>query len=145
MRLVEAHGAGGTPGGLARQGAQALACPPGLHRATFRRLLRERVRVLAALRAVASRRVTKDVRRRLVAEFSNRLHWIDRALGLPVTNPRRKRWYRMGAAAAFVGVSPKTLQRWTARGVVDCGWSASGQQRRYAHSELVRLVRSLRV
>src|SRR6266446_5409406 len=47
--------------------------PKGLHRATYRRLLRAHGRIVAQLEALPYRRTWPVVRKRLAAEFSNRL------------------------------------------------------------------------
>src|SRR2546425_7378132 len=89
--------------------------PRGLHRATYRRLLRKHARIVAQLERVPYRRTWRVVRKRLETEFQNRLLRVRRRLGLRVPRPPARRWYRTGAAAALVGVSSKTLLRWTAR------------------------------
>ena len=120
--------------------------PRGLHRATYRRLLRAHARIVAQLEALPYRRTWPVVRTRLAAEFSNRLLRVRRRLGLRVPRPPARKWYRTGEAAVFVGISPKTLLRWTAQGRVTCERSPWGhRQRHYRHRDLVRLVRELRV
>lgn len=124
---------------------QFIPCPPGLHKATYRRLLRQRARVLTKLERLPYRRTWRVVRKRLRTEFQNRLLRIERRLGLRVPVPAARTWYRSGAAAAFVGVSAKTLLRWTAQGLIACERSPWGhQQRRYRRSDLVRLIKELR-
>ena len=125
---------------------ESISCPPGLHRATYRRLLREHARILAQLARLPQRRVWPPVRKRLETEFQNRLRRVRRHLGLRVPMPRTRTWYRTGAAAAFIGVSPKTLLRWTAGGLVACERSAAGHRQRFFHRrELTRVVRGLRL
>ena len=120
--------------------------PRGLHRATYRRLLRKHARIVAQLERVPYRRTWRVVRKRLETEFQNRLLRVRRRLGLRVPRPPARRWYRTGAAAALVGVSSKTLLRWTAQGRVACERSPWGKrQRRYRHRDLVRLIRALPV
>jgi len=92
--------------------------PKGLHRATYRRLLRAHGRIVAQLERLPSRRLWPVVRKRLQTELQNRLKRVRRRLGLRVPHPPARRWYRTSEAAAFVGVSSKTLLRWTARGRV---------------------------
>ena len=122
-----------------------IPCPKGLHRATFRRLLREQGRILTRLEQLPSRRTWPVVRKRLRTELHNRLYRIRRRLGLRVRGPRSRQWYRTGAAAAFVGVSGKTLLRWTAQGRIDCERSPWGtRQRHYRRRDLVRLIAELR-
>jgi hypothetical protein len=123
-----------------------IPCPKGLHRATYRRLLRAHGRIVAQLERLPYRRTWPVVRKRLQTEFQNRLSRVRRRLGLRVPHPPARRWYRTGEAAAFVGVSTKTLLRWTARGHVACERSPWGhRQRRYRHRDLVRLVQELHV
>src|SRR5207253_5800894 len=118
----------------------------GLHRATYRRLLRAHGRIVAQLERLPSRRLWPVVRKRLRTEFQNRLNRVRRRLGLRVTRSPARRWYRIGEAAAFVGVSTKTLLRWTARGRVACERSPWGHRhRRYRHRDLVRMVQELHV
>jgi len=120
--------------------------PHALHLATYRRLLRAHARIVAQLEQLPYRHTWPVVRKRLQTEFQNRLLRVRRRLRLRVPRPPTKKWYRIGEAAAFVGVSPKTLLRWTARGRVACQRSPWGhRQRRYRHRDLVRLVRELHV
>jgi helix-turn-helix protein len=122
-----------------------IPCPSGLHKATYRRLLRQRARILTELERLPSRRTWPLVRKRLRTELRNRLLRVERRLGLRVAVPAPRTWYRTGAAAGFVGVSPKTLLRWTAEGRIACERSPWGhQQRRYRRSDLVRLIKELR-
>jgi hypothetical protein len=125
---------------------QFIPCPPGLHTATYRRLLRQHARILTELERLPYRRTWPVVRRRLRTEFHNRLNRIRVRLGLRVPRPSARKWYRTSAAAAFIGVSSKTLLRWTARGRVPCERSPWGhRQRRYRHRDLVAVVKALRV
>ena len=123
-----------------------IPCPTGLHRATYRRLLREHARILAQLARLPQRRLYPRVRKRLETEFANRLRRVRRRLGLRVPLPRSRTWYRTGAAAAFIGVSSKTLLRWADGGLIACERSdKSHRQRFFHHRELARIVRGLRV
>jgi len=88
-----------------------IPCPKGLHRATYRRLLRAHGRIVAQLERLPYRRTWPVVRKRLQTEFQNRLNRVRRRLGLRVPHPPARRWYRTSEAAAFVGVSSKTLLR----------------------------------
>src|SRR5207247_4897430 len=106
--------------GLRHLSREFIPRPRGLHRATYRRLLRAHARIVAQLEALPYRRTWPVVRKRLRTEFNNRLMRVRRRLGLRVPHPPARRWYRTGEAAAFVGVSTKTLLRWTARGRVAC-------------------------
>ncbi len=120
--------------------------PPGLPRATYLRLLREHARIVAQLEALSGRWTWPIVRKRLRTEFNNRLRRVRRRLGLRVARPPARRWYRTAEAAAFIGISSKTLLRWTAKGRTTCERSPWGhKQRHYRHRDLVRLVRELRV
>ena len=120
--------------------------PQGLHKATYRRLLREHDRILAELDRLPLRQTWAVVRQRVQTQLLHRLHRIRHHLGLRVPRPTPRPWYRTGAAAAFVGVSSKTLLRWTARGRVRCERSPWGhRQRRYRHSDLVALVKDVRI
>jgi hypothetical protein len=125
---------------------QFIPCPPSLHKATYRRLLRQQAHILTEIERLPNRRTWPVVRRRLRTEFHNRLNRIRRRLGVRVPRPSAQKWYRTSAAAAFIGVSSKTLLRWTARGRVPCERSPWGhRQRRYRHRDLVAVVKALRV
>ncbi len=127
-------------------GREFIPCPPGLHRGIYRRLLREHARIVAQLERVASLRTWPIFRKRVETQLRNRLLRVRRHLGLRVPRPPVRTWYRTGEAAAFIGVSSKTLLRWTKRGRVACERSPWGRrQRHYRRRELVRLVRELRV
>src|SRR2546430_423279 len=131
---------------LRQLGREFMARPRGLHLATYRRLLRVHARIVAQLEHLSYRHTWPVVRKRLHTEFQNRLLRVRRRLGLRVPRPPAKKWYRIGEAAAFVGVSTKTLLRWTARGRVACERSPWGhRQRRYRHRDLVRLIRELHI
>ena len=118
----------------------------GLHKETYKRLLRQHARILLEIERLPSRHTWPVVRKRLRTEYQNRLNRIRHRLGLRVPRPSARNWYRTGAAAAFIGVSSKTLLRWTARGRVPCERSPWGhRQRRYRHRDLVAVVKALRV
>jgi len=120
--------------------------PDGLHKATYGRLLREHDRILVELDRLPLRQTWAIVRQRVQTQLLHRLHRIRQHLGLRVPRPIPRKWYRTGAAAAFVGVSSKTLLRWTAHGRVRCERSPWGhRQRRYRHSDLVALAKELRI
>jgi len=120
--------------------------PQGLHKATYRRLLREHDRILVELDRLPHLQTWAIVRKRVQTQLLHRLHRVRGRLGLRVPRPTPRPWYRTGAAAAFVGVSSKTLLRWTARGRVRCERSPWGhRQRRYRHSDLVALVKDVRI
>ena len=121
-----------------------IPCPKRLHKATYRRLLRRHDRVLVALDALPYRRTWPIVRQRLETQLINRLYRIRRRLGLRVPGPPSRKWYRVGAAAAFLCISAKTLIRWTASGRIACERSPWGQrQRRYRRADLVALLKEL--
>ena len=120
--------------------------PPGVHKQTYKRLLRQHARILTEIERLPSRRTWPVVHKRLRTEYLNRLHRIRRRLGLRFSRPSARKWYRTSAAAAFIGVSSKTLLRWTARGRVPSERSPWGhRQRRYRHRDLVAVVKELRV
>jgi hypothetical protein len=125
---------------------QFIPRPQGLHKATYRRLLREHHRVLVQLDRLPLRETWAIVRKRVQTQLLHRLHRVRERLGLRIPRPTPRKWYRMGAAATFVGVSSKTLLRWTAEGRVRCERSPWGhRQRRYRHSDLVALVKDIRI
>jgi len=76
-----------------------LPCPPGMPRATYRRLLKRHDRSSRKLTALASRRLLPHVRKRLDSQFRNALRRVRRALGLPEWEPGRRTWYSLSAAA----------------------------------------------
>ncbi len=123
-----------------------VRCPPGLHRATYGRLIREYNRLLAKLEALPRRRLWPRMRTAYQRQFENRIIRIRRALHLSTPRPRAKRWYRTGEAALYLGISSKTLIRWTDKGIVRCvrpRYFAS--QRHYAAAELARVRRGMKV
>ena len=77
-----------------------ISRPRGLHKLTYRRLLRAMRRMLNELDRLPERRLHPLVRRRLQTEFANRLGRIRRRLGLPVGRPRAQTWYRTTDAGA---------------------------------------------
>jgi hypothetical protein len=120
--------------------------PEGLHKASYRRLLREHDRVLQDLDRLPYRRTWAVVRKRIDTQLFNRLYQIRRALGLRVPRPESRKWYRTAAAAALIGVSAKTLLRWTDHGRIACERSPWGHhQRRYRHADLVAVIKELSV
>ena len=58
---------------------------------------------------------------------------------LPIPEPPARRWYRTGEAALFLGVSTKSVLRWTASGFLRCERAGYGAHRYYAVEELVRV------
>ena len=65
------------PGGSARRGS-APQTARGLHKATFRRLLRQRARILTELERLPQRRTWRVLRKRLRNQLRNRLLRIER-------------------------------------------------------------------
>lgn len=123
-----------------------IPCPPGLHQATYRRLLRQHARLLDELRKPPRRDLLPMAQKQRRTLLLNRLTRVERALGLPGHRPPVKRWYRIGEAAALIGIGPKTLLRWAERGRVSCKRSPFGhQQRFFARRELLRVIQRLRV
>jgi hypothetical protein len=123
---------------------QFIPCPKGLHKATYRRLLRRHDHVLVTLDGIPFRRTWPIVRQRIETQLLNRLYRIRRRLGLRVPAPPTRPWYRIGAAAALLCISPKTLLRWTAKGRIACERSPWGKrQRRYRRADLVALLKEL--
>jgi excisionase family DNA binding protein len=123
-----------------------VPCRAGLHRATYKRLLRAYTRLLAKLEALPHRRLSPRIRLAYQRQFENRIIRIRRALHLPTPHPRARRWYRTGEAALYLGISAKTLIRWTDQGRVRCvqPWGF-GSQRHYAASELARVRRGTKI
>ena len=122
-----------------------VSCPHGLHRATYKRLVNEYNRVLDELAALPRRRLWPRMRKAYEHQFLNRIVRIRRRLGLPTPRPRPRARYRTGEAALFLGVSTKSVLRWTASGFLRCeradGWAA---HRYYAVEELRRVQRRLK-
>jgi hypothetical protein len=131
---------------LIPHGPLQIARPPGLHRATYRRLLREYTRLIGKLAALPRRPLRPRMRLAYQRQFENRIIRIRRVLHLPTPHPRARRRYRTGEAALYLGISAKTLIRWTDEGLVRCirpyGF---GSQRHYAASELARVRRRMKV
>ncbi len=78
------------------------------------------------------------------AEALNRIVRIRRRLGLPTPEPPARRWYRTGEAALFLGVSTKSVLRWTASGFLRCERAGHWAHRYYAVEELLRVQRRLK-
>ena len=118
--------------------------PRGLHRATYQRLVNEYNRLLEQLDALPTRNLWPSMRKAYEHQFLNRIVRIRRRLGLPTPEPRARRWYRTGEAALLLGVSTKSLLRWTASGFVRCERADCWTHRYYAAEELVRVQRRLK-
>lgn len=117
--------------------------PPGLRPTTYRRLVNEYNRVLDKLLALPGRRLGPGMRRAYEHQFLNRIVRIRRRLGLPTPEPPTRRWYRTGEAALFLGVSTKSVLRWTASGFLVCERAHYSTHRYYAVEELLRVRRLL--
>jgi hypothetical protein len=126
-------------------GPVAVPRPPGLHRATYRRLVRQYNRLLTKLAALPRRRLWPHLRKAYQRQFENRILRIRRTLHLPTLHPRAKPWYRTTEAALYLGISAKTLVRWTNRGIVRCHRAGYWARRHYPVGELARMRRRLKV
>ncbi len=121
-----------------------VPCPRGLHHATYQRLVNEYNRVLAALTALPNRKLWPHLRTAYEHQFLNRIVRIRRGLRLPTPEPPARRWYRASDAALFLGVSTKSVLRWTATGFVRCERAGHRAHRYYAHEELLRVRHRLK-
>src|SRR5258705_13737333 len=121
-----------------------VPCPRGLHHATYRRLVNEYNRVLAEPTALPNRTLWPHLRTAYEHQFLNRIVRIRRRLGLPTPEPPAKRWYRTSDAALFLGVSTKSVLRWTATGFLRCERAGDRAHRYYAHDELLRVQHRLK-
>ena len=119
--------------------------PPGLHKLTHGRLLREREYLRAALASLPIRRTSPLQRKRLATQFRHRLARIERRLAGPLPTVLDKDWYRIGAAARLLHVSTKTLGRWARTGWIQSSQAQPRHTHRYFHRrELLRVMRALR-
>ena len=89
------------------------------------------------------RQLNPRVRNRLDSQFRNALRRVRRELGLPEWEPGRRIWYSLSAAAGYLGISPRTLLRWDAAGIIPSGRTI-GRHRRFHHRDLARLRATLR-
>jgi hypothetical protein len=105
-----------------------VICPRGLHHATYQRLVNEYNRVLEKLNALPSRALWPHLRKAYEHQFLNRI----------------VRWYRASDAALFLGVSTKSVLRWTATGFLRCERAGDRAHRYYAHEELLRVQHRLK-
>jgi len=119
--------------------------PQGLRHTTYRRLVNEYNRVLDNLAVLPRRRLWPGMRRAYEHQFLNRIVRIRRRLGLPTPEPPTRRWYRTGEAALFLGVSTKSVLRWTASGFLVCERADFSTHRYYAVEELLRVRRLLKM
>ncbi len=113
--------------------------PKGLHHATYQRLANEYNRLLEKLDALPSRKLWPHMRKAYEHQFLNRIVRIRRRLGLPTPEPPARRWYRTSDAALFLGVSTKSVLRWTASGFLRCERAGYWAHRYYAVEELIRV------
>ena len=113
--------------------------PKGLHHGTYQRLANEYNRLLEKLDALPSRKLWPHMRKAYEHQFLNRILRIRRRLGLPTPEPPARRWYRTSDAALFLGVSTKSVLRWTASGFLRCERAGYWAHRYYAVEELVRV------
>ena len=113
--------------------------PHGLRHTTYRRLVNEYNRVLDRLAALPGRRLWPGMRRAYEHQFLNRIVRIRRRLELPTPEPPTRRWYRTGEAALFLGVSTKSVLRWTTSGFLVCERAHYSTHRYYAVEELLRV------
>ena len=126
------------PSRLPSEELNDLPCPPGMRRATYRRLMKRHETLRVALVKVSFRRLDPLVRNRLDSQFRNTLRRVRRELGLPEWEPGRRTWYSLSAAAGYLGISPRTLLRWDAAGFISSGRTI-GRHRRFHHRDLARL------
>jgi hypothetical protein len=115
-----------------------IPCPTGMRRAAYRRLLNRHEALRVALVKLSFRHLSPRVRNRLDAQFRNALRRVRRALGLPEWEPGQQTWYSLSAAAGHLAISPRTLLRWDAAGVISSGRTPGGH-RRFHHRDLSRL------
>jgi excisionase family DNA binding protein len=115
-----------------------LPCPPGMRRATHRRLVKRHETLRVALMKLPFRRLNPRVRNRLDSQFRNALRRVRRELGLPEWEPGLRTWYSLSAAAGYLGISPRTLLRWDAASIIPSGRTI-GRHRRFHNRDLARL------
>jgi hypothetical protein len=94
---------------------------------------------LAKLDALPGRKLWPHMRKAYEHQFLNRILRIRRRLGLPTPEPPARRWYRISDAALFLGVSTKSVLRWTSSGFLRCERADYGAHRYYAAEELTRV------
>ena len=115
-----------------------IPCPAGMRRATYRRLLKRHEALRVALVKLSYRKLSPRVRHRLDTQFRNALRRVRRALGLPEWEPGQQTWYSLSAAAGYLGISPRTLRRWDAAGIIIASGQTPGGHRRFHHRDLFR-------
>ena len=117
--------------------------PRGLRQATYERLVNEYNRLLEEIADLPKRQLWPRMRKAYEHQFLNRIVRIRRRLGLPTPEPPARRWYRTGEAALFLGVSIRSVLRWTASGFLRCERAGPWAHRYYAVEELLRVQRLL--
>jgi len=120
-----------------------VARPAGMRRATHGRLVRKHNRLLQRLQLVPYRPFPERVRKRIETRLRNQLRRVRRRLRLPEPEPRRRRWYAVSGAADVLGISSRTLLRWSAAGRIET-WQTPGGHRRFRASDLARLREAMR-
>lgn len=120
---------------------ETLEVPPprGLRHATYQRLVNEYDRLVDEVAALPRRQLLPRMRKAYEHQFLNRIVRIRHRLGLPTPEPPARRWYRTGEAALFLGVSTKSVLRWTASGFLRCERAGYWAHRYYAVEELLRV------
>ena len=139
------------PAGAERRGSAARSArgpsiepldiprPAGMRRATYRRLLKRHETLRVALVKLSFRHLSPRVRNRLDTQFRNALRRVRRGLGLPEWEPGRRTWYSLSGAAGYLAISPRTLLRWDAAGIIISSGQTPGGHRRFHHRDLSRL------
>ena len=120
-----------------------MSRPRGLRQRTYERLVDEYNRLLEEIAALPTRELWPHIRKAYEHQFLNRIVRVRRRLGLPAPAPPARPWYRTGEAALFLGVSVKSVLRWTASGFLRCERASDGAHRYYAVDELLRVQRLL--
>ena len=100
--------------------------------------------MLEEFNALPNRALWPHLRTAYEHQFLHRIVRIRRRLGLPTPEPPARRWYRASDAALFLGVSTKSILRWTASGFVRCERAGHRAHRYYAHEELLRVRHRLK-
>ncbi len=118
--------------------------PVGMRRATHARLVRKHNRLLQRLQRAPYRPFPGRVRKQIETRLRNQLRRVRRRLRLPEPEPRRRQWYPVSAAADFLGISSRTLLRWSAAGRIET-WQTPGGHRRFHARGLARLREAGRV
>jgi len=118
--------------------------PRGLRQRTYERLVDEYNRLLAAIADLPTRSLWPHIQKAYEHQFLNRIVRVRRRLGLPAPGPPDRCWYRTGEAAVFLGVSIKSVLRWTASGLLRCERASPEAHRYYAIEELIRVRSKLR-